>query len=99
MGAAGAGRAAAHAEAAGQLGLPRGGERCPLLVPDADPFEALTVPDGIGERIERVADDAEHLFDADIGEGFDEQVGDGGHGSGSAGADGQRIAAAGVQPV
>ncbi len=80
MGAARPGRPAAHAEPPGQLGLAGGGERGTLLVADADPFEAVAVADRVGERIERVADDAEHLGDADIGKGGNEQVGDGGHG-------------------
>jgi hypothetical protein len=37
---------------------------------DAHPFDAAA-PDGIGERIERVADQAENVPDADLFEGAD----------------------------
>ena len=65
MGAARAGRAGADAEPAGELGLAGGGQRRAFLMTDADPFD-LAAPDRVGERIERVADQSEDMFDADL---------------------------------
>jgi len=65
MRAAGPGRAAADREPAGELGLAGGGKRGALLVADADPFD-VTVANGIGERVERVADQPENVLDPDL---------------------------------
>ena len=72
---AGAGRAGADAEPAGQLGLAGGGERRALLVADADPFDAAAA-NRVGERIERVADQAEDLLDPDLLEHADQDIRD-----------------------
>ena len=71
----------AHADAdrAGQLGLSPGRERGDLLVPHADPADAILPPDGVGDGVERVPDDAPDGRDAVVGEGLDELFGDGGH--------------------
>ncbi len=76
---AGADGAHADAEPPGQLGLRARCERARLLVPDADPLEAVLAPDRVGHRVQGVADDAPHLGDAVLGEGFDEELGHGGH--------------------
>ena len=65
----------AHPEAAGELGLRAGGERARLLVAHADPLDAVLAPDGVGDRVERVADDTPHLADAVLGERVDQQLG------------------------
>src|SRR5215831_7137696 len=49
--AAGTGRARAYAEATGQLGLPRSGECCSLLMPDADPIY-LAAANRVAQRVE-----------------------------------------------
>src|SRR5271166_120044 len=65
MGAAGPCRSATDAEPTGELCLARGRERRPFLMADADPFD-LAVADGVGERIKRVANEAEYVSDADL---------------------------------
>ncbi len=74
MRAARAGRAGADAEPAGQLGLAGGGERRAFLVADADPFDLAAAPNRIGQRIERVADQAEDLRDADPLKHLDQEI-------------------------
>ena len=65
MCAAGAGGSGADGEPSGQLGLTRGGQRRPLLVADADPFNRAA-PNCVGEGIERVANETEDMPDADL---------------------------------
>ena len=66
-------------ERAGQLGLGAGGERAGLLVAHADPLDALLAADRVGDRVERVADDAPDVRDAEVGERGDDRLGDGRH--------------------
>ena len=73
MGAAGTGGAGADREAAGELGLTGGGQRRALLVADADPFD-VAASNRVGERIERIADQAEDLPDADLLERSDQHI-------------------------
>ena len=65
MRAAGTGGSGADGEPSGELGLTGGGERRPLLVADADPFDAAA-PNRVGEGIERIADETEDMPDADL---------------------------------
>ena len=74
MGTAGPGCSATDAEPTGELCLARGGERRPFLVPDADPFN-FTVADSVGERIKRVANEAEYVLDANLFEHVDQSTG------------------------
>jgi hypothetical protein len=53
-----AGRAGADGELAGKLGLTGCCQRRAFLMTDADPFDLATA-DGIGERIEGIADQSE----------------------------------------
>ncbi len=69
--AAGACRTGTDTEPACQLCLARCGQRCALFVANADPFDAAFA-DGIPERIKRVPDQPENLFDADLFEHIDE---------------------------
>jgi hypothetical protein len=71
--AAGTRRARTHAEAAGQLGLPRSGERCSLLMPDADPLYLATA-NRVAQRVQRIADQAENLPNPDLFEHTDQHV-------------------------
>jgi hypothetical protein len=73
MRAAGAGRAGAYRQPAGELGPAGCGEGCSFLVADADPFDFASA-DGIGERIERVADQSEDMFDPNLLENTNEHV-------------------------
>ena len=63
MGASGPGRPGAYPEAAGELRLSGGGKRRAFLMPDADPLD-LASANRIAERIQRIPDQAEYLFDA-----------------------------------
>src|SRR5215467_2710679 len=63
--AAGTGRARAYAEATGQLGLPRSGECCSLLMPDSDPLY-LAAANSVAQRIEGITDHAEDLPNPDL---------------------------------
>jgi hypothetical protein len=65
MGAAGTGRTGADSEAPGEFRLTGGGQRRPLLVADAHPFDEAA-PNRVGEGIERVADETEDMPDADL---------------------------------
>ena len=65
MGAAGAGGSGADGEPSGELGLAGGGQRRPLLVADAHPFDEAA-PIRVGEGVERVADETEDMPDADL---------------------------------
>ena len=76
---AGTHRAHAHAEGAGELGLGAGGESGDLLVAHADPFDAVIEPDGLGDGVQRIADDTPNLAHTEIGERVDDGGRDGGH--------------------
>ena len=65
MGAAGPGRSATDSQPARELRLARGRERRPFFVADADPFD-FAVANSVGERIERVANEAEYVRDANL---------------------------------
>jgi hypothetical protein len=54
-----------HQHAVWELGLPGGRERCSLLMADTDPLY-LAAANRVGERIERIADEAEDMLDADL---------------------------------
>src|SRR5215470_3566484 len=71
--AAGTGRTCADAEAAGQLGLPRSGECCSLLMPNADPLY-LAAANRVAQRVEGITDQAEHLPNPDLFEHADQDV-------------------------
>jgi hypothetical protein len=58
----GAGRAGTDCEATAQLGLAGHSECRSFLVADTDPLD-LAASDGVGKRVERVADQAEYLLD------------------------------------
>jgi len=74
IGAAGSGRSATDGKPAGEFRLARGGQRRPFLVANADPLD-IAVADGIGKRIERVANEAEYLLDANLFEHVDQSPG------------------------
>ncbi|GGS76754.1 hypothetical protein GCM10010222_17440 [Streptomyces tanashiensis] len=69
----------AHAdrEVARQLGPGAGGEGRRLLVAKAGPVDSLGGPDGIGDRIEGVADHSEDVADAEVRETVDDHLRDG----------------------
>src|SRR5215467_1590054 len=71
--AAGTGRARAHAQSTCQLGLPRSGERCSLLMPDADPLY-LAAANGVAQRVEGITDQAEDMPNPDLFEHADQDV-------------------------
>jgi hypothetical protein len=73
MGAAGAGRPGAHCELAGELGLAGGGERCALLVADADPFDAAST-NRVRQRVQGVADQPEYVPDTDLLKHTDQDI-------------------------
>ena len=75
MSAAGAGGAGAHREVAGELGLAGGSERRSFLMADANPFDAASA-DRVGERVQRVADEPEYMFDPDLLEYTDQDIRD-----------------------
>jgi hypothetical protein len=54
-----------YCEAAGELRLAGGGERGAFLVTNTDPCN-VAAANGIGERIERVADQSEDVLDPDL---------------------------------
>src|ERR1700733_9540822 len=62
---AGPGSAAAHAETPGQLSLAGGGKRSAFLMANADPLN-VAAANGVGERIERVADKSENVPDSNL---------------------------------
>ena len=70
---AGAGGAGTDREATGQLGLAGRSECRSFLVADTDPLD-LAAPDGVGKRVERVADQAEYLLDPDLLKHADQNV-------------------------
>ena len=76
---AGADRAHADAERARELRLRGRGERAGLLVADADPLHPVLAADGVGDRVERVTDDAPDRRHALAGERADDALGDVGH--------------------
>jgi hypothetical protein len=63
---------AADTESACEFGLSGGGERRAFLMAHADPLDPVLPADRIGERVERVTDDSEHLGHADFGERIDQ---------------------------
>jgi hypothetical protein len=65
MGAAGPGCSATDAEPTCELCLARGRERRPFLMADADPFN-FAVANSVGDRIKRVANEAEYVRDANL---------------------------------
>ncbi len=67
----------AHTEGSGQLGLGTGRERGGLLVTAAYPVETVGGADGIGQRVQGVADDAEDVAHAQLLQGIDDHAGDG----------------------
>src|SRR5262249_45567681 len=71
--AAGTGGARAYTKATGQLGLPRGGECCSLLMPDADPLYRAAA-NRVAERVEGITDQAEDLPNPDLFEHADQDV-------------------------
>jgi hypothetical protein len=73
MRAARTGRPCADTKPAGQLGLPGSRERCSLFVADADPLN-LAAANRVGERIERIADEAEDMLNSDLFEHTDQNV-------------------------
>jgi hypothetical protein len=54
--------------------LARGRERRPFLVADADPFN-FAVADNVGDRIKRVANEAEYVPNANLFERVDQSTG------------------------
>jgi hypothetical protein len=62
-----------HQHAVWELGLPGGRERCSLLMADTDPLY-LAAANRVGERIERIADEAEDMLDPDLFEHADQDV-------------------------
>jgi hypothetical protein len=69
--AAGTGGAGANPELSGELGVAGGGKYRGFLMTDGNPFD-LASPDRIGQRIERIADQSEDVFDADLFERADQ---------------------------
>src|SRR5262245_27309077 len=74
MRAARTGRACTHCEATRQFGLPGSSECRAFLVADANPFDLAAATNGVAERIERVADQAEDLPNANLFEGADHHI-------------------------
>ena len=76
-------RAHADPEVTGELGLRARSEGPHLLVPHADPLDPVLPTDRVGHGVERVPDDPPDLAHAVVGQGVDDQVGDGAlaHGS------------------
>jgi NAD(P)-dependent dehydrogenase (short-subunit alcohol dehydrogenase family) len=72
--AAGTCRAAADAEAAGELGLSRGGESRAFLMADADPLY-LAAANRVAQRVKRIADQTEDLPNSNLFEDADHDVG------------------------
>ncbi len=68
----------AHGEAPGQLRLRAGREGTDLLVAYADPLDAVLAADRVGDRVEGVADHAPDGLHAVLGQGIDQQLGNGG---------------------
>src|SRR6516162_8246986 len=68
------GRARTYSEATGQLGLPRSGECCSLLMPDADPPDLLAAANRVSQRVEGITDQAEDLPNPDLFEHADQRV-------------------------
>src|SRR5215468_6244527 len=73
MRAARTGRARAHAQPTGQLGLPCSGKCCSLLMPDADPLD-LAAANGVAQRVQGVTDQAEDLPNSDLFEHANQDV-------------------------
>jgi hypothetical protein len=71
------GRSGADAETSADLGLTGRRQSRALLVAHAEPANPFFAPDRVGERVQRVADDAEHLADSGLDQGIDEQLPDG----------------------
>ena len=65
-----------HGKAARQLGLTGRGQRGALFVPYAHPLD-LALPDGIAQRVQQVADQAEDLLYANLLEDINEGLCDG----------------------
>jgi hypothetical protein len=74
MGAAGSGRPATDAEPTGELCLSRGRKRRPFLMAEADPFD-FAVANSVGDRIKRVANEAEYVRDVNLFEHVDQSTG------------------------
>ena len=72
-------RAHAHAQSRAELCLGAGGKRAGLLVAHADPLQAVLLPDGVGDRVQRVADDAPHRPHAEVRDRVDDRLGHRGH--------------------
>lgn len=70
-------RAHAHPEGAGELSPGARREGRGLLVPASDPLQAVGGADGLGQRVQRVPDDAEDVPDAQFLECVDDDPGDG----------------------
>lgn len=62
----------ADPEATGELCLGASGEGRGLLVAHPHPLDSVLATDGIGDRVQGIADHAPHLRDAMIGDGPDE---------------------------
>ena len=75
MGAAWPRGAGADRETAGELGLTRRRQSRAFFMANANPFDGRAAQ-GIGQRIERVADQSENLLDADALERADQGVRD-----------------------
>ena len=73
MGAAGPGCSATDPEPARELRLARSRERRSFFVADADPFD-FAVANSVGQRIERVADKADYVRDANLLEHVDQSI-------------------------
>jgi hypothetical protein len=68
--------AGAHRELSGQMRLDPCGERTRLFIANVHPSDLALPTNGIGDAVERVADDRIDPFDARRSEGLDELVGD-----------------------
>lgn len=62
----------ADPEATGELCLGASGEGRGLLVAHPHPLDSVLATDGIGDRVQGIADHAPHLRDAMTGDGPDE---------------------------
>jgi hypothetical protein len=74
---AGAATSGADREAVSYVGVGAGGEGGDLLVPHVQPFDPVAPPNGVGEAVQAVADDALDALHACRGENPNHLIGDG----------------------
>ncbi len=73
---AGPATAGANREFSGQVRFGPGGKGCRLFMSDVHPINILFDANGVGDAVQRVADDAVDSLDASFGENIDDQLRD-----------------------